>query len=163
MLKHTLSEKKILNFDHDTLPLVDKNVSLDEVIARVDVPLDVPCDLWEKLEFWRESGYVVLEKVLPVYSLVRFVLGRGRRYRRYNRKSWKHRANGLVYQFNGQKSTQLKNIPKELLKRDWVENKWLSQHFDRRKAYYDQSLYHNFYEGRISSRGDSVSKFNVWM
>jgi len=28
----------------------------------------------------------------------------------------KHRANGLVYQFNGQKSTQLKNIPKELLK-----------------------------------------------
>lgn len=35
----------MLNFDHDTLPLVDKNVSLDEVIARVDVPLDVPCDL----------------------------------------------------------------------------------------------------------------------
>ena len=35
----------------------------------------------------------------------------------------KHRANGLVYQFNGQKSTQLKNIPKELLKRNWVENK----------------------------------------
>jgi len=36
----------MLNFDHDTLPLVDKDVSLDEVIARVDVPfLDMPCDL----------------------------------------------------------------------------------------------------------------------
>ena len=59
----------MLNFDHDTLPLVDKDVSLDEVIARVDVPLSMPYNLREKLEFWRENGYVVLEKVLPMHWL----------------------------------------------------------------------------------------------
>ena len=48
---------------------MDKDVSLDEVIARVDVPLDMPYDLREKLEFWCENGYVVLEKVLPVHWL----------------------------------------------------------------------------------------------
>ena len=69
LLKHNLSEKKALNFDYDTLPLVDKDVSLDEVIARVDVPSDMPYDLREKLEFWRENGYVVLEKVLPMHWL----------------------------------------------------------------------------------------------
>ncbi len=69
LLKHNLSEKKTLNFDYDTLPLVDKDVSLDEVIARVDVPSDTPYNLREKLEFWRENGYVVLEKVLPTHWL----------------------------------------------------------------------------------------------
>ena len=69
LIKHTLSEKKTLNFEYDTLPLVDKDVSLDEVMARADVPLDTPYDLREKLEFWRENGYVVLEKVLPPHWL----------------------------------------------------------------------------------------------
>ncbi len=112
LLKHNLSEKKTLNFDYDTLPLVDKDVSLDEVIARVDVPADTPYDLREKLEFWRENGYVVLEKVLPTHWLDLFWDEVEDTIENHE----KHTATGLVYQFNDQKPTQLKNIPKELLK-----------------------------------------------
>jgi phytanoyl-CoA hydroxylase len=112
LLKHNLSEKKTLNFDYDTLPLVDKDVSLDEVIARVDVPLDTPYDLRKKLEFWRENGYVVLEKVLPPNWLDLFWSEVEDTIENHE----KHTATGLVYQFNDQKPTQLKNIPKELLK-----------------------------------------------
>jgi phytanoyl-CoA hydroxylase len=112
LLKHNLSEKKTLNFDYDTLPLVDKDVSLDEVIARVDVPSDTPYDLREKLEFWRENGYVVLEKVLPPHWLDLF----WNEVEDTIENHEKHTATGLVYQFNEQKPTQLKNIPKELLK-----------------------------------------------
>jgi phytanoyl-CoA hydroxylase len=112
LLKHNLSEKKTLNFDYDTLPLVDKDVSLDEVIARVDVPSDTPYDLREKLEFWRENGYVVLEKVLPPHWLDLF----WNEVEDTIENHEKHTATGLVYQFNDQKPTQLKNIPKELLK-----------------------------------------------
>jgi phytanoyl-CoA hydroxylase len=112
LLKHNLSEKKTLNFDYDTLPLVDKNVSLDEVMARVDVPADTPYDLREKLEFWRENGYVVLEKVLPPHWLDLF----WNEVEDTIENHEKHTATGLVYQFNDQKPTQLKNIPKEMLK-----------------------------------------------
>jgi len=112
LLKHNLSEKKTLNFDYDTLPLVDKNVSLDEVIARVDVPSNMPYDLREKLEFWRENGYVVLENVLPAHWLDLFWDEVEDTIENHE----KHTATGLVYQFNDQKPTQLKNIPKELLK-----------------------------------------------
>ncbi|MEY4538573.1 MAG: hypothetical protein RLZZ306_330 [Bacteroidota bacterium] len=112
LLKHNLSEKKTLNFDYDTLPLVDKDVSLDEVMAKVDVPSDTPYDLREKLEFWRENGYVVLEKVLPPNWLDLF----WNEVEDTIENHEKHTATGLVYQFNDQKPTQLKNIPKELLK-----------------------------------------------
>jgi phytanoyl-CoA hydroxylase len=112
LLKHNLSEKKTLNFDYDTLPLVDKNVSLDEVMARVDVPADTPYDLREKLEFWRENGYVVLEKVLPPHWLDLF----WNEVEDTIENHENHTATGLVYQFNDQKPTQLKNIPKEMLK-----------------------------------------------
>ena len=40
LLKHNLSAKPTLEFDYDSLPLVDKNVSLDEVMQRADVPSD---------------------------------------------------------------------------------------------------------------------------
>jgi phytanoyl-CoA hydroxylase len=112
LLKHNFSEKKKLNFNYDTLPLVDKDVSLDDVIARIDVPLDTPYDLREKLEFWRENGYVVLEKVLPAHWLDLFWDEVEDTIENHE----KHTATGLVYQFNGQQATQLKNIPKELLR-----------------------------------------------
>ena len=112
LIKHTLSEKKTLNFEYDTLPLVDKDVSLDEVMQRADVPSDTPYDLREKLEFWRENGYVVLEKVLPPHWLDLFWDEVEDTIENHE----KHTATGLVYQFNGQKPTPLKNIPKELLK-----------------------------------------------
>jgi ectoine hydroxylase-related dioxygenase (phytanoyl-CoA dioxygenase family) len=112
LLKHNLSENKTLNFDYDTLPLVDKDVSLNEVMAKVDVPSDTPYDLREKLEFWRENGYVVLENVLPKHWLDLF----WNEVEDTIQNHEKHTATGLVYQFNDQKPTQLKNIPKELLK-----------------------------------------------
>jgi phytanoyl-CoA hydroxylase len=111
MLKHKLIDNPTLEFDYDTLPLVDKNVSLDEVIARVDVPSDIPYDLREKLEFWRENGYVVLENVLPTHWLDK--LWEEVEYTIENHD--KFTATGVVYQFNEQKPTRLKDIPKELL------------------------------------------------
>ena len=68
LLKHNLSDKPTLEFDYDSLPLVDKNVSLDEVLKNIEIPADTPYNLREKLEFWRENGYVVLENVLPKNS-----------------------------------------------------------------------------------------------
>jgi phytanoyl-CoA hydroxylase len=111
MLKHKLIDNPTLEFDYDTLPLVDKKVSLDEVIARVDVPSDTPYDLREKLTFWRENGYVVLENVLPTHWLDK--LWEEVEYTIENHD--KFTATGVVFQFNEQKPTQLKDIPKELL------------------------------------------------
>jgi ectoine hydroxylase-related dioxygenase (phytanoyl-CoA dioxygenase family) len=112
LLKHTFSAKPTLDFDYDTLPLIDKNVSIDEVLKRFDVPSDTPYDIKEKLEFWRENGYVVLENVLPKHWLDTFWDEVEDTIENHE----KHTATGLVYQFNDQKATQLKNIPKELLK-----------------------------------------------
>jgi phytanoyl-CoA hydroxylase len=111
MLKHKLIDNPTLEFDYDTLPLVDKKVSLDEVIARVDVPSDTPYDLREKLTFWRENGYVVLENVLPTHWLDK--LWEEVEYTIENHD--KFTATGVVHQFNEQKPTRLKDIPKELL------------------------------------------------
>lgn len=91
---------------------MDKDVSLDEVVARVNVPSDTPYDLREKLEFWRENGYVVLEKVLPTHWLDLFWDEVEDTIENHE----KHTTTALVYQFNGQKPTPLKEVPKELLK-----------------------------------------------
>ena len=111
LLKYNLSEKKTLNFDYDTLPLVDKDVSLDEVIARVDVPSDMPYDLREKLEFWRENGYVVLEKVLPMHWLDLFWDEVENTIENHE----KHTVKALIHGFNNDKPIALKDTPKELL------------------------------------------------
>jgi len=111
LLKHSLSEKKTLNFDYDSLPLVDKDVSLDEVIARVEVPSDTPYDLREKLEFWRENGYVVLEKVLPPHWLDLFWHEVEDTIENHD----KHTATALVHGFNDSKALPMKDVPKELL------------------------------------------------
>ena len=111
LFKHTLSEKKTLNFDYNTLPLVDKDVSLDEVIARVDVPLSMPYNLREKLEFWRENGYVVLEKVLPMHWLDLFWDEVEDTIKNHK----KHTVKALVHGFNNDEPIALKDTPKELL------------------------------------------------
>lgn len=112
ILKHKFSEKPNLEFDYDSLPLVDKNVPLDEVLKNIEIPADTPYDLREKLEFWRENGYVVLENVLPKHWLDKFWDEVEDTIENHD----KHDVKALVYQFNGQKPTPLKDIPKELLK-----------------------------------------------
>jgi phytanoyl-CoA hydroxylase len=112
LLKHTLSERKKLNFDYQTLPLIDKDVSIDEVLKQFDVPSDTPYNLREKLEFWRENGYVVLENVLPTDWLDKFWDEVENTIENHD----KHNATALVYQFNDQKPTPLKDVPKELLR-----------------------------------------------
>ena len=112
VLKYRLGNHPQVGFEYDTLPLIDKDVSLDDVLKTVDVPNDTPYDLREKLEFWRENGYVVLENILPpdwldkLWAEVEDVIDENEKYN----------ATALVHQFNNQKPTPLKNVPKELLK-----------------------------------------------
>lgn len=112
VMKYRLANHPQVDFDYDTLPLIDKNISIEDVLKTIDVPADTPYDLKEKLEFWRENGYVVLENVIPtdwldkLWSEVEEVINENEKYD----------ATALVHQFNNQKPTPLKNIPKELLK-----------------------------------------------
>ena len=111
LAKHYLSGTKELDFDYDTLPLVDQNIPLEEVLKSIQVDENLPFDLKEKLAFWRENGYVVLENVLPKHWLDHLweeVEETIENHEKYN-------MTALVYQFNNTKDAPLKSIPKEKL------------------------------------------------
>ena len=111
-LRHYVAPQGPNDFDHDTLPLVDRDVSLDEVIAKAQITGSLPYDLKEKLSFWRENGYVVLENVLPTQwldNLWNEVEQTIENHEQYD-------MTALVYQFNNTKDAKLKDIPKDKLK-----------------------------------------------
>ena len=111
LLKHNLSDKPTLEFDYDSLPLVDKNVPLEEVLKNVEIPTDTPYNLREKLEFWRENGYVVLENVLSKDWLDKFWDEVEDTIENHE----KHTVTALVHGFNDSKALPMKDVPKELL------------------------------------------------
>lgn len=53
-------------FDHDTLPWIDKEDADIAKYIKENPPREgLPYNLEEKLNFWRENGYVVLEQIIP--------------------------------------------------------------------------------------------------
>jgi phytanoyl-CoA hydroxylase len=53
-------------FDPETLPWIDKpGADIDSFLKDFDTPLGYKYDLKEKLSFWRENGYVILEQAVP--------------------------------------------------------------------------------------------------
>jgi len=55
-----------MDFDPATLPWIDRpDADIDAFLADFKVPENFNYNLKEKLEHWREKGYVILEKVIP--------------------------------------------------------------------------------------------------
>ena len=60
------SQKQVLDFDPTTLPFIDRpEYTFTELNKRISPYGKLPYNLEEKLDFFRENGYVVLENVLP--------------------------------------------------------------------------------------------------
>jgi len=102
-----------LDFDVATLPFIDQaNYSFAEINKRIDHYKNLPYNLEEKLTFFREFGYVVLENVLPpnevdaIWDKIEFVT---KHHENYD-------INVLAHRFNDQKDAPIKLIPKEKLK-----------------------------------------------
>jgi hypothetical protein len=53
-------------FDPKTLPWIDReDANIDEFLRKNPQRKDLPYNLEEKLNFWKENGYVVLEQIIP--------------------------------------------------------------------------------------------------
>jgi hypothetical protein len=60
------TQKQSLDFDPTTLPFIDRpEYSFAELNKQIAPYGKLPYNLEEKLDFFREHGYVVLENVLP--------------------------------------------------------------------------------------------------
>lgn len=58
--------KPITDFEYRTLPWIDKkDANISAFLQQYDRGKNLPYNLAEKLEFWRENGYVILEKAIP--------------------------------------------------------------------------------------------------
>ena len=106
-------QKHPLDFDPVTLPFLDRpDYSFAEINKRIDPFGKLPYNLEEKLDFFRENGYVVLENVLPtnevdaIWDEIEYVTENHENYD----------IDGLAHRFNDQKDTPIKLIPKEKLK-----------------------------------------------
>ena len=104
---------ELLDFDPQTLPLLDRASYLfSEVQKQIPAYGDLPYDLEEKLNFFREFGYVVLENCLPqesidgVWNEIEYLTEHHEQYD----------IDGLAHRFNDQKETPIRLIPKEKLK-----------------------------------------------
>jgi phytanoyl-CoA hydroxylase len=112
LIKHYLKKKENVDFEPSTLPLIDRDIEINDVIKNLTQPKDLPYDIVEKLQFWREKGYVVLENVLPPDWLDK--LWGDVEYTIENHE--KFSATALLHGYNGQLPTPLKDVPKEKLK-----------------------------------------------
>lgn len=68
--KRTLSfgqtHKPVTEFDYATLPWIDKkDADIDGFVRQYGRGSNLPYDLSEKMHFWRENGYVILEQAIP--------------------------------------------------------------------------------------------------
>jgi ectoine hydroxylase-related dioxygenase (phytanoyl-CoA dioxygenase family) len=68
--KRTLMPDKpapvVTEFDYSTLPWIDKkDADIDAFVRQSKVAKELPYDLGEKMRFWRENGYVILEQAIP--------------------------------------------------------------------------------------------------
>ena len=58
--------KPVTEFDYATLPWIDKkDADIDAFVRQYDRGQKLPYDLAQKMRFWRENGYVILNQVLP--------------------------------------------------------------------------------------------------
>ena len=106
-------QKQALDFDTATLPFLDRpEYSFAELNKQIAPYGKLPYNLEEKLDFFRENGYVVLENVLPlnevdaIWDEIEYVTENHENYD----------IDGLAHRFNDQKETAIKLIPKEKLK-----------------------------------------------
>ena len=106
------SQKQVLDFDPTTLPFIDRpEYSFAELNKKISPYGKLPYNLEEKLDFFREYGYVVLENALPlndvdaIWNEIEFMTENHENYD----------IDGLAHRFNDQKETPIKMIPKENL------------------------------------------------
>lgn len=58
--------KPITDFDYKTLPWIDKkDANINAFVQHYKRGKSLPYNLAEKLHFWQQNGYVILEKAIP--------------------------------------------------------------------------------------------------
>ncbi len=98
-----------LDFEFETLPPIDKGVSIDEIVKGLDIPEGLPYNLQEKLAFFEKNGYVVLEQIIKhedldkVWEEIDDVFHHNEKYE----------IEAIAHRFNNQALTPVSKIPKE--------------------------------------------------
>lgn len=111
LIRFNLSPQKSVEFEFETLPPFDQGISFDEILSQLDIPQDLPYDLKEKMNFFNQNGFVVLEQILPtdqveqIWGQIETII---KNHKKYDIKAIAHR-------FNDQKETPIKDIPLENL------------------------------------------------
>jgi len=106
-----LKGPETLDFEYDTLPKLDKGVPISDILHELDIPDHLPYDLVEKLTFFENNGYVVLEQVYDhkelddIWNEVDDVMENHDKYE----------IEAIAHRFNDQKPTPIKDIPKKNL------------------------------------------------
>jgi hypothetical protein len=100
-------------FDPATLPWLDRpNANIDDFLKTFTLPDSYPYDLKEKLEFWRQNGYVILEKAIPTEWCDK--LWEEVEYTFDHHKEFEMKA--LVDGVNGNKDVPICDVPAERLR-----------------------------------------------
>jgi phytanoyl-CoA hydroxylase len=111
-LTFTFGDKN-LEFDYSTLPWIyQANADIDSFVSNFPLAAEYKYNLKEKLEFWRENGYVIFEKAIPeeqIDSLWNEIETTIDNHTKYG-------MTALVYKFNDTKETAIKDIPQEKLR-----------------------------------------------
>ncbi len=101
-----------LEFDSATLPWIDRpDADIAAFVKQFPVPAGYPYDLKEKLEFWQENGYVILEQAVPpawldaLWAEIEGLI----------QNNQQHHIKALVHRFNDQKETPVNEVPIEKL------------------------------------------------
>ncbi|MEY4383754.1 MAG: hypothetical protein RI995_1296 [Bacteroidota bacterium] len=101
-----------VDFDYETLPDFDKGFPLEEIIRSLDIPKNLPYNLLEKLQFFHEHGYVVLEQIIDHKDLD----GVWNQVEEVQENNEKYEIEAIAHRYNNQQDTPIKDIPKEKLK-----------------------------------------------
>jgi phytanoyl-CoA hydroxylase len=101
------------DFEQDNLPWIDEpNAQIAAFLKDFQTPPNYPYNLVEKLEFWRENGYVILEKAIPAewcdkfWEEIETTID--------NHEQFKIKA--LVHGVNGNRDVPLSDVPKDKLR-----------------------------------------------
>lgn len=101
------------DFERATLPWIDQpNANVDAFVEQFPVPDDFPYDLTEKLNFWRENGYVILEQAIPtewcdkLWAEIEDTIDNHEQFR----------IESLVDGVNNNRNIAIRDVPKEKLR-----------------------------------------------
>lgn len=122
--KHTLMpdriSKPVTSFEPDTLPWIDKSgADIDSFVKNYEPAKSLPYDLAEKMKFWKQNGYVILDQAIAttwldqLWSEVEELIE--------NRKEYTVNVRIDLPEYAAHPVMAIKDVPKEVLNGPYIK------------------------------------------